>query len=105
MAEPVYVCGGYERPGPRDECPEHLHDWPLPFGWVEASEAAAIRLFLGWTQVLCLICGKYGWLPGRRMDRELPTLAPESQPKPLAAHLAPLTRTGVTNAQRDEQTA
>ena len=104
MGEVVYVCGGNEAPWPRDECPNSLHDWPLPVGFVESEEVATSRLSRKWAQVYCLTCGKYGWLPGY-MDGETPTPAPESPPKPLAAHLVPLTRTGVTNAQRDEQTA
>ena len=99
-----YVCGGNGRPGPRDECPNSLHDWPLPVGFVEGEEVAASRLHRKWGQVYCLACGKYGWVPGY-MDGETPALAPESPAKPLADDLAPSTRTGAKNAQRDEQRA
>ncbi len=41
----VYLCGGDMRPGPREtDCPDPLHDFPLPAGYVDASEEAASRL-------------------------------------------------------------
>lgn len=61
----VIICGGDFRPGPRDACPDPLHDYPLPSGYVDASEAAARRLRKGWSQSRCRSCGLYGWRPGR----------------------------------------
>lgn len=69
MAGAVYICGGNLAPGPRDECPDEVHDWPLPFGYVEASEVAAARLRRGWANVRCPRCGLYGWMPGRIDER------------------------------------
>lgn len=57
----IYLCGGDTRPGPRDECPNELHDWPLPSGYVDASEEAHRRMRKRWTQKRCPDCGIYGW--------------------------------------------
>lgn len=60
----VYLCGGDMRPGPRGtDCPEPLHDHPLPSGYVDASEEAAHRLYKRWKNVKCKRCGLYGWVP------------------------------------------
>lgn len=60
----VYLCGGDDRPGPRGtDCPDALHDHPLPVGYVDASEEAASRLGRRWRQRKCPSCGLYGWLP------------------------------------------
>jgi hypothetical protein len=61
----ILLCGGDEHPGRRDQCPDPLHDWPLPGGYVDASEAAASRLYRRWANVRCPKCGLYGWRPGR----------------------------------------
>ena len=61
----VYLCGGDYRPGPRDECPDALHDWPLPTGYGDAAEVAASRLYRRWSNTKCPRCGLYGWRPGR----------------------------------------
>lgn len=61
----AFICGGDLRPGPRDtECPNALHDWPLPSGYVDASEVAAHRLSKGWSNRKCTQCGLHGWMPG-----------------------------------------
>lgn len=65
MSWRIYVCGGDLRPGPRDDCPAAVHDWPLPSGYVDASEVAHSRLYRGWSNRKCPICGRYGWGPGR----------------------------------------
>jgi hypothetical protein len=63
---PTFICGGDVTPGPRDsECPNALHDWPLPTGYVDASMVAASRLSRGWGNRKCARCGLYGWTPGR----------------------------------------
>ena len=60
----IYICGGDLRSGPRDDCPDRLHDYPLPSGYVDASEAAHRRLYKRWSQARCGRCGLYGWIPG-----------------------------------------
>lgn len=62
----LYLCGGDMRPGLRDtSCPNQVHDYPLPIGYVDASEVAVRRLRHGWSNRKCPECGLYGWLPGR----------------------------------------
>lgn len=61
----VIVCGMDESPGPRDACPNTLHDWPCPSGYVAHSEVAHARLYRRWFNVKCPDCGLYGWRPGR----------------------------------------
>ena len=65
MTYATYICGGDFRSGPRDDCPDPLHDYPLPSGYVDADEAAHRRLYKGWSQSRCPRCGLYGWQPGR----------------------------------------
>jgi hypothetical protein len=59
------LCGGDERPGRRDACPDPVHDWPLPNGYGDAAAQAQSRLGRGWAQAECGRCGLYGWRPGR----------------------------------------
>lgn len=61
----AYLCGGDMRPGPRDDCPHPLHDFPLPAGYTDAGEEAGSRLNRGWNNKKCPTCGLYGWEPGR----------------------------------------
>lgn len=64
----VYLCGGDERPGPRStDCPNALHDWPLPSGYVDAAEEAARRLARGWNNSKCPQCRLHGWRPSTRV--------------------------------------
>lgn len=63
MTGPVFICGGDERPGPRDKCPDRLHDHPLPSGYGEAHEVAMRRKRQGWRSVRCKQCKLYGWVP------------------------------------------
>lgn len=64
--KPIYVCGGaYHLIEPRSGCPNSLHDWPLPLGYVDAGEMAASRLSQGWRNVRCRTCNVYGWVQGR----------------------------------------
>lgn len=72
----VYICGGDFRPGPRGDCPNVLHDYPLPAGYVDASEVAARRLRKRWTQRRCRECGLYGWQPGAPLGDESDTRVP-----------------------------
>lgn len=65
MSGAVYLCGGNLAPGPRDECPDALHDWPLPSGYIDAADVASSRLSRGWANVRCPNCRLYGWRPGR----------------------------------------
>lgn len=58
------ICGGDLRSGPRDACPNVLHDFPLPEGYVDEGEAAGLRIRNRWTCSECPDCGLYGWRPG-----------------------------------------
>jgi hypothetical protein len=60
----IRICGGDLTSGPRDDCPGSLHDFPLPSGYGDASEAAERRLRHRWRNVRCPACGLYGWQPG-----------------------------------------
>jgi hypothetical protein len=46
-------------------CPNTLHDWPLPIGYIAASDTAAVRLRARWRNNKCPDCGLYGWIPGQ----------------------------------------
>jgi len=61
----IHICGGDFRPGPRDTCPDPVHDWPLPAGYVDSFEVADARLRRRWQNVPCPQCDLYGWRPGR----------------------------------------
>jgi hypothetical protein len=61
----VHLCLSDMRSGPRDDCPNEVHDFPLPSGYGDASEAAERRLRKRWANVQCPDCGLYGWRPGR----------------------------------------
>lgn len=69
----TYLCGGnYERLDRRSDCPNALHDWPLPAGYVEASEVAAARLAARWGNRKCADCGLHGWSPGAKKPATRP---------------------------------
>ena len=60
----IFICGGDETPGPRGtDCPDPLHDHPLPVGYVDASAVAERRLRQRWANNRCSSCGLYGWVP------------------------------------------
>lgn len=62
MKRPTFICGGDLTPGPRGtDCPNALHDRPLPSGYVDAAEVAGRRLRTGWANRKCPDCGLYGW--------------------------------------------
>lgn len=63
MTKRVIICIPDETPGPRDECPNRLHDHPLPSGYIAASDVAQRRLRQRWRNVRCPDCGLYGWTP------------------------------------------
>lgn len=46
---------------PRDQCPNPLHDHPLPANYNWAADEAARRLRQRWTNRKCPDCGLYGW--------------------------------------------
>lgn len=74
MSGATYICGD----GPtekRSECPNALHDYPLPSAYVGASEEATRRLGSRWSNVRCPDCGLYGWRPGLR-DADHPRTTP-----------------------------
>jgi hypothetical protein len=67
----VYLCGGDLRPGPRaSECPNELHDWPLPTGYADASDVAMSRLRRRWANPRCTECGRFGWRPSGDVNPE-----------------------------------
>ena len=61
----VHLCLSDMTSGPRDACPNELHDYPLPSGYGAAGEAAERRILKGWGTARCPGCGLYGWQPGR----------------------------------------
>lgn len=61
----VHLCISNMTSGPRDTCPNELHDYPLPAGYGDASEAAERRIRRGWSNRRCPQCQLYGWQPGR----------------------------------------
>lgn len=66
----VYLCGPDYSPGPRDPCPNSLHDYPLPSGYIAAHDMAAARLRKRWSSVRCPDCGLYGWRPGQPLGAD-----------------------------------
>lgn len=70
------LCGGNLRPGDREACPNVLHDYPLPEGYVDAAEVAARRLAHRWSNRRCPQCGLYGWQPGRPLGDASDTRVP-----------------------------
>ena len=70
MSNRIYLCGGDFRPGKRDACPNTLHDYPLPDGYVDAGEVAGRRLRKRWHSPRCPDCGLYGWRPGTLLGDE-----------------------------------
>jgi hypothetical protein len=82
----AFICGGDMRSGPREtDCPDPLHDFPLPSGYVDGSEEAASRLSRGWGSTRCRRCGLYGWTPGRprkgeQLVRVRPSVVGEGTP-------------------------
>lgn len=83
MAGAVYLCGGDFRPSKRAECPNQLHDWPLPSGYVGAAEVAERRIRNGWKNIRCEICDRFGWREGRKLaegDTRVPYQPSEPDP-------------------------
>lgn len=76
----VFLCGGDYRPGPRDACPNRVHDYPLPAGYVDAATVADSRIARGWHNVRCPDCDLYGWRPGRRINPEQDHRVPYTSP-------------------------
>lgn len=62
----TFICGGDETPGPRSDCPNPVHDYPLPSGYNDAHEVAMRRVRRGWASPRCPDCNLYGWRPGMR---------------------------------------
>ena len=62
---PTFLCGGnYALLEKRESCPNPLHDWPLPAGYIEAHEIAMKRLRKRWDNKRCPDCQLYGWRAG-----------------------------------------
>jgi hypothetical protein len=65
----MFICGGnYTLLQDRGDCPNPLHDYPLPDGYGEASDVAAARIRNRWSNRRCPDCKLYGWAPGRITD-------------------------------------
>lgn len=45
------------------DCPNVVHDWPLPTRYIAARQAAEARLLHQWDNRDCPDCGRYGWIP------------------------------------------
>lgn len=94
----IFICGGdYTNLQAREDCPDSLHDWPLPDGYVEASEVAAARLRERWSNRKCRRCGLYGWAPcGKRPESTHPVHVPfpsakeEPAPPPAKTIVLPM---------------
>lgn len=75
----IYICGIDTKPGPRSECPNELHSWPLPAGYASSFEVAEARLRARWGNLRCPDCGIYGWRPSaKRPDSTNPVHVPFS---------------------------
>jgi hypothetical protein len=72
----TYLCGGDLSPGPREECANSLHDYPLPLGYVDAGEVAKHRLYKRWSNTRCPDCGLYGWTPGMHICQDCAVTTP-----------------------------
>lgn len=72
-SRPIFLCGGDTRPGPREtDCPNRLHDYPLPSGYVDASFEATRCLNNRWSNRRCPTCHLYGWEPGESVTPTRP---------------------------------
>lgn len=80
----IYLCGGDLRPGKRGDCPDDLHDFPLPSGYTDAAEEAASRLARGWVQRRCPQCRLYGWIPGRSAGKPCDERVPAGNAEDLS---------------------
>lgn len=72
MGRRVIICGSERGTGPRSDtdCPNRLHDWPLPIGYSDAADEARWRLRHGWANNRGPDCGLYGRRPGQLTDHE-----------------------------------
>lgn len=68
-----------ETPSRDSDCPDPLHEHPLPSGYVAAANEADRRLYRGWKNLKCRRCGLYGWAPGRPLADESPAAAPAAR--------------------------
>ena len=44
------------------ECPNQVHNYPLPNSFLHAADMADERLDAGWDNIPCPDCGQYGWV-------------------------------------------
>lgn len=70
-------------PPRNSDCPNPLHDWPLPTGYIAASDVAGARLRARWSNRECPECGLYGWAPGNRVAGTRPIHVPFDDVGPL----------------------
>ena len=69
----------------RGDCPNKLHDWPLPDDYVAAEEVARSRISQGWREQRCPECGLVGWTDPPKPMRgkaENPVRVPAGTPNP-----------------------
>ncbi len=53
----------FPAPARDSDCPDPLHDHPLPGGYAAAANEADRRLDASWDNRQCTRCGLYGWEP------------------------------------------
>lgn len=73
----VILCVTDNSAGTRDVCPQKVHDWPLPNGYVAAQDEATRRLRKGWRNLKCKHCGRFGWAPGKLTPADTRVPAPK----------------------------
>lgn len=66
------------------DCPNALHDWPLPSGYIAAHSTAEKRLRSRWRNTRCPDCGLYGWAPGDHKPGTRPVHVPPATDAPPA---------------------
>jgi hypothetical protein len=75
----LYLCGPDYTPGPRAACPNALHDYPLPNGYIASAEVSAVRLAKRWGNPRCPDCGMYGWQRGLPLGQPYEPVSGEDQ--------------------------
>lgn len=82
----IHLCMiDYDTLEDRGDCPNALHDWPLPDAYVAAHEVAMSRISQGWRQKKCPKCGLYGWPDPPKPMRgtaKNPVRVPAAHPNP-----------------------
>jgi hypothetical protein len=76
----IYICGDdYGRLQKREDCPDSVHDWPLPDGYGACFAVAEARVAARWSNKRCPACGLYGWIPSlKRPETTNPVHVPHN---------------------------